>query len=55
MWSHVLFTVNHGNYYLCCPNPEVDRILKGRTTKRDLVMDLADALLKKASAGKADA
>jgi hypothetical protein len=45
--GHVLFTVNHGMHHLCCPNPEVDRLLKGRTTERDLVMELADALADK--------
>lgn len=45
--GHVLFTVNHGKHHLCCPNPEVDRLLKGRTTERDLVMELADGLAAK--------
>ncbi len=44
--GHVLFTVNHGVYHLCCPNPEVDRVLPGRTAERDLPMELADALLR---------
>lgn len=42
--GHVLFTANHALHWLPGPNPEVDRILPGRTCKRDLLMELADGL-----------
>jgi len=42
--GHVLFTSTHSRHHLCAPNPEVDRILPGRTCERDLIMELADAL-----------
>lgn len=42
--GHVLFTANHALHWLPCPNPEVDRILPGRTCQRDLLMELADTL-----------
>jgi len=42
--GHVLFTTTHSKHHFPGPNEEVDRILPGRTCKRDLIMDLADAL-----------
>ena len=42
--GHVLFTATHSRHYLPGPNPEVDRILPGRTCERDLLMEIADAL-----------
>jgi len=42
--GHVLFTATHSLHWLCAPNPEIDRILPGRTCRRDLLMELADAL-----------
>lgn len=45
--GHVLFTVSHYSHRMCCPNPEADRILNGRTSDRDLLMELADALAAK--------
>jgi len=42
--GHVLFTATHSRHWLCAPNPEIDRVLSGRTCRRDLLMDLADAL-----------
>lgn len=42
--GHVMFTLTHGKHHLPCPNPEVDRILPGRTCRRDLVMEIADGL-----------
>lgn len=44
--GHVLFTSTHSKHHICAPNPEIDRILKGRTCKRDLLMEIADELLK---------
>lgn len=42
--GHILFTSTHSLHHMCGPNPEIDRILPGRTCERDLIMDLADAL-----------
>lgn len=42
--GHVLFMANHALHWLPGPNPEVDRILPGRTCERDLIMEVADAL-----------
>ena len=42
--GHVLFTSTHSRHWLCCPNPEVDRIVGGHTCERDLIGDLADGL-----------
>lgn len=42
--GHVLFTTTHSLHQLPGPNPEVDRILPGRTCERDLPMELADGL-----------
>ena len=43
----VLFTTTHLYQFMACPNPAVERILPGRTTKRDLIMEIADALDKR--------
>ena len=43
----VLFTVNHRLSYYPFPSKVIDRILPGRTCKRDLIMEIADALAKK--------
>ncbi|HBQ65115.1 MAG TPA: hypothetical protein DD727_09420 [Clostridiales bacterium] len=40
----MLFTLTHEMHHLPCPNPEVDRILSGRTCSRDLIMEMADRL-----------
>ncbi len=45
--DYVLFTAAHALQMLPAPNPVLDRILPGRTCKRDLIMDLADALAAK--------
>ncbi len=45
--GHVLFTATHALHWLPCPNPAVDALIRGRTCRRDLVMELADALLDK--------
>jgi len=42
--GHVLFTSTHGKHHFCCPHPEVDKILPGRTCRRDLLMEIADGL-----------
>ena len=42
--GHVLFTSTHSRHHMPGPNPEVDRIMPGRTCERDLLMDLADGL-----------
>jgi len=42
--GHVLFTSTHSRHWMCCPNPEVDRLVAGHTCERDLLMDLADGL-----------
>ena len=41
---HLIFTLTHAQHYLPCPNPVLDYLLPGRTAKRDLVGELADAL-----------
>jgi len=43
--GHVVFTSTHQLHWIPGPNPEVDRILPGRTCKHDLLMELADGLL----------
>ena len=41
---YVLFTLTHHHHCLPGPNPEIDRLIAGRTSDRDLPMELADAL-----------
>lgn len=43
--GHVIFPVTHEMQWWPCPNPEVDRILPGRTCRRDLILEIADGLL----------
>ena len=43
--GHVLFTSTHSRHTFPCPHPVVDEILPGRTCERDLLGDLADALV----------
>ena len=45
--DYVLFTATHALQMLPAPNPVVDKILAGRTCKRDLLGELADALATK--------
>jgi len=40
----VIFTVTHQGFYWPGPNKAVDKILPGRTTERDLIMEIADEL-----------
>ena len=42
--GHVLFTATHALHWLPAPHPEVDRILPGRTCRRDLIGEIADGL-----------
>jgi hypothetical protein len=42
--GHVLFTFNHELHWLPCPNSATDRVMAGRTCKRDLIGELADSL-----------
>ena len=42
--GHVMITATHELHWLPGPNPEVDRILPGRTCRRDLMMEIADGL-----------
>lgn len=45
--DYVLFTAAHARQMLPAPHPVLDRILSGRTCKRDLIRELADALAAK--------
>ena len=42
--DYVLFTSTHALQKLPAPNPVIDRLLPGRTCKRDLIGEMADAL-----------
>jgi len=42
--GHVFFTLTHAVHHLPCPHPEVDRLISGRTCRRDLIGELADGL-----------
>lgn len=42
--DYLLFTATHALQMLPAPHPTIDRILPGRTCKRDLINELADAL-----------
>ena len=45
--DYLLFTAAHALQMLPAPNPIIDKILPGRTCKRDLIAELADALAAK--------
>ena len=45
--DYVIFTVAHGLQKLPCPHPVLDDLLPGRTTSRDLVGEIADALVRR--------
>ncbi|MFC1597555.1 alpha-L-fucosidase [Planctomycetota bacterium] len=45
--DYVLFTAAHALQMLPAPHPVIDKILPGRTCKRDLIRELADALAAK--------
>ncbi|MHC4982422.1 MAG: hypothetical protein ACYTF6_04545 [Planctomycetota bacterium] len=42
--GHLMWAVCGSEFRFCCPSPVVDKLRKGRTSKRDLVMELTDAL-----------
>jgi len=42
--DYVLFTATHALQVLPAPHPVLDRLLPGRTCKRDLIQELSDAL-----------
>ncbi len=42
----VFFTISHSQMHLPCPLAELDDIVEGHTSKRDLIMELADELEK---------
>ena len=42
--GHVLITSAHAIHHLPCPNPEVDRVMSGRTCRRDLIGEIGEAL-----------
>lgn len=44
--GHVLITSCHQLQWFPGPNPEIEKILPGRTCKRDLLMEIADGLAK---------
>ena len=45
--DYLLFTVAHALQMLPAPHPVIDKILPGRTCKRDLIIELADPLAAK--------
>ena len=45
--DYLLFTATHALQMLPAPHPVIDKILPGRTCKRDLIVELADALAAK--------
>lgn len=45
--KYVLWSVTWGNQYTSAPLKSLDEIIKGRTTKRDLLGEMADALHKR--------
>jgi alpha-L-fucosidase len=45
--DYLLFTSTHALQMLAAPHPVIDRLLPGRTCKRDLIAELADALAAK--------
>ena len=42
--AYVLWSVTWGNQYISAPIESLDAIIKGRTTKRDLLGEMANAL-----------
>jgi len=42
--GHCLFTLTHAEQYLAFPNEPLERLLPGRTTRRDLIGEIADGL-----------
>jgi hypothetical protein len=44
----VVFTTTHGKFYFPGPSRAMDEVIPGRTCKRDLIEEIADALAKRA-------
>lgn len=44
--QHCIFTLTHAKEYLAMPNPVLESLLPGRTTRRDLIGELITALKK---------
>jgi hypothetical protein len=42
--GHVIFTTSHAGFWFPGPNDAIDKILPGRTSQRDLIGEMADAL-----------
>ena len=42
--GYVLLTTTHERHHMPAPHPDVDRLIAGRTCRRDLIMEIADAL-----------
>lgn len=42
--GYVLFTATHLTHHMPCPNAEIDRLILGRASRRDLLMELTEAL-----------
>ena len=42
--GHVIFTLTHAEQYLAFPNEALESVLPGRTTKRDLIGEIIEAL-----------
>ena len=42
--DHCLFTLTHADQYLAFPNEPLKKLLPGRTTRRDLIGEIADGL-----------
>ncbi len=45
--QHCIFTLTHAKEYLALPHPVLEKILPGRTTKRDLIGEIIEALDKR--------
>ena len=45
--SHCIFTLTHGKQYLAFPNPVLENLLPGRTTRRDMIGELIEELSKR--------
>lgn len=45
--AYVVWSITWGNQYISAPCKALDQIIKGRTTKRDLLAEMADRLEKK--------
>lgn len=41
--AHLIFTTTHAEHYWAAPNPAVDAVMTGRTSKRDLLGELCES------------